>query len=134
MKSWEMRLSDLTKSEGAWLKLDPKERQGWLHVALQNNRNRKGDRKNIIVDGKLIDDRNSFYCAFGEAVNGPGGYFGRCLDGVNDCLRGVHFGPAPQSLTWTSSNISKSNMHDFDEFISILTDVFESNDSKLIIE
>jgi hypothetical protein len=29
-----------------------------------------------------------FWLVMGEAVNGPGGYFGRNLDGFNDCLGG----------------------------------------------
>ena len=31
---------------------------------------------------------NDFYREIGSAVNGPGGYFGRNLDALADCLRG----------------------------------------------
>lgn len=41
-----------------------------------------------------------FYCAMGEAVNGPGGYFGATLDGLHDCLRGGSGITAPFDLVW----------------------------------
>src|SRR6266496_2594806 len=40
------------------------------------------------IDGERIQDTDGFYTMVGEAVNGPGGYFGRGLDSLNDCLRG----------------------------------------------
>ncbi|MGC4047119.1 MAG: barstar family protein [Armatimonas sp.] len=48
------------------------------------------DRKaaTILLDGSCISDIPTFYIALGEAVNGPGGYFGGNLDALNDCLRG----------------------------------------------
>lgn len=47
-----------------------------------------------------VTDRPSLFLALGEAVNGPGGYFGGCVDALADCLRG-HFGyTAPATLLW----------------------------------
>lgn len=46
------------------------------------------------VDGAHVSDITSYCCALGEAVNGPGGYFGWNLDALADCLRGG-FGAAP---------------------------------------
>jgi RNAse (barnase) inhibitor barstar len=40
------------------------------------------------VDGTRIGSLEDFWLVMGEAVNGPGGYFGRNLDAFNDCLRG----------------------------------------------
>ncbi len=40
------------------------------------------------VDGSRIGSLEDFWLVMGEAVNGPGGYFGRNLDAFNDCLRG----------------------------------------------
>lgn len=40
------------------------------------------------VDGRRIESLEDFWLVMGEAVNGPGGYFGRNLDAFNDCLRG----------------------------------------------
>ncbi len=64
-----------------------------LRVVRENWFDRSGrlpDRCGIIVNlaGEQIDDIPSFYLALGEAVNGVGGYFGACLDSLDDCLCG----------------------------------------------
>ncbi|MFB8026204.1 barstar family protein [Streptomyces sp. NPDC056465] len=41
-----------------------------------------------VLDGSGITGLDSFWDAIGEAVNGPGGYFGRGLDAFADCLGG----------------------------------------------
>ncbi|MFJ8859179.1 barstar family protein [Streptomyces sp. NPDC102451] len=41
-----------------------------------------------VIDGSRITGLDSFWDAIGEAVNGPGGYFGRNLDAFADCLGG----------------------------------------------
>ncbi|MFI9275172.1 barstar family protein [Kitasatospora sp. NPDC052896] len=52
------------------------------------------------LDGSRVADRGGLYAALGEAVNGPGGYYGRNLDALADCLRGG-FGPEPPfTLVW----------------------------------
>jgi hypothetical protein len=40
------------------------------------------------IDGCRIKSLDDFWLVMGEAVNGPGGYFGKNLDAFNDCLRG----------------------------------------------
>jgi RNAse (barnase) inhibitor barstar len=40
------------------------------------------------VRGERIASLEDFYREIGEAINGPGGYFGRNLDAFNDCLAG----------------------------------------------
>ncbi|MFE9724115.1 barstar family protein [Streptomyces sp. NPDC005794] len=41
-----------------------------------------------VIDGSGITGLDGFWDAIGEAVNGPGGYFGRSLDAFADCLGG----------------------------------------------
>jgi RNAse (barnase) inhibitor barstar len=41
-----------------------------------------------VVDGSRIECLEDFWVVMGEAVNGPGGYFGKNLDALHDCLRG----------------------------------------------
>ncbi|MFI1676419.1 MULTISPECIES: barstar family protein [unclassified Streptomyces] len=41
-----------------------------------------------VLDGRRIHTLEDFWLVMGEAVNGPGGYFGRNLDAFNDCLAG----------------------------------------------
>jgi RNAse (barnase) inhibitor barstar len=41
-----------------------------------------------VLDGTRTETLEDFYSVVGEAVNGPGGYFGRNLDAFGDCLSG----------------------------------------------
>jgi RNAse (barnase) inhibitor barstar len=41
-----------------------------------------------VIEGAEVTGLDSFWKAVGEAVNGPGGYFGRNLDALADCLSG----------------------------------------------
>ena len=41
-----------------------------------------------VLDGSQITTLEDFWRVVGEAVNGPGGYFGRNLDAFNDCIGG----------------------------------------------
>jgi len=40
------------------------------------------------LDGSAINSPDDLYRLLGEAVNGPGSYFGANLDSLNDCLGG----------------------------------------------
>ncbi|MEV4685658.1 barstar family protein [Streptomyces kurssanovii] len=42
----------------------------------------------FVIEGAEVTGLDSFWKAVGEAVNGPGGYFGRNLDALADCLSG----------------------------------------------
>jgi RNAse (barnase) inhibitor barstar len=59
----------------------------------------------VHLDGTWINDVPSFYLSLGEAINGPYGYFGACLDSLSDCLCGS-FGVRPP-LTIYLSNFDK---------------------------
>ncbi|MEV0010118.1 barstar family protein [Streptomyces sp. NPDC051840] len=41
-----------------------------------------------VIDGSRVTGLDRFWDVVGEAVNGPGGYFGRGLDAFADCLSG----------------------------------------------
>ncbi len=62
------------------------------------------------IDGERIQDTDDFYTIIGESVNGPGGYFGRGLDSLNDCLRGGFGTPDDRafSFVWTNSQSSRA--------------------------
>src|ERR1700737_1985099 len=47
-----------------------------------------GPMKTYEIAGDNIRSLEDFYIVIGEAVNGPGGYFGSNLDALSDCLRG----------------------------------------------
>ncbi|MFE5012059.1 barstar family protein [Streptomyces sp. NPDC056696] len=62
------------------------------------------------LDVRYIVDEDSFYCAIGEAINGPGGYFGWNLDALDDCLRGGWGATAPFTLHWGFSAQAKARL------------------------
>jgi RNAse (barnase) inhibitor barstar len=61
------------------------------------------------IDGRKIKSANDFYREIGRAVNGPGGYFGRNLDALADCLRGGFGTPEnrPYEFEWQHSALSR---------------------------
>ncbi|NQX71681.1 barstar family protein [Paenibacillus alba] len=76
-----------------WVTLTQKQRRGWLEVvrihSLYNKYKEKSVEDNhFYVDMTNVVDMISFYCALGEAMNGPGGYYGFNLDSLEDCFCG----------------------------------------------
>ncbi|MFG2987386.1 barstar family protein [Streptomyces sp. NPDC048258] len=62
------------------------------------------------MDGQQVVDEDSFYCALGEAVNGPGGYFGWYLSALDGCLRGRWGVAPPFTLEWHHSEVARSRL------------------------
>ncbi|MGW1515174.1 barstar family protein [Streptomyces sp. NPDC002287] len=84
-----------------WARFGPTGRALWLEPALYHRRG--PDRPcggTYHLDGRHVTDYEGFFCALGEAVNGPGGYFGRCLNGVSDALGGGFGSDGPFTLVW----------------------------------
>ncbi|MFW5417739.1 barstar family protein [Nocardiopsis sp. CNT-189] len=46
-----------------------------------------------VIEGREVTSLERFWEVIGEAVNGPGGYFGSNLDAFADCLRGGYGTP-----------------------------------------
>ncbi len=61
------------------------------------------------LPGEQIHTLEDFYRIIGEAINGPGGYFGAGLDSFNDCLAGG-FGTPDDGfiLRWQHSDESRA--------------------------
>lgn len=66
----------------------------------------------VILEGSLIEDVPSFYCALGEAVNGPGGYFGQHTIALYDALHGGFGLDAPATIRWRDSKASRLILDD----------------------
>jgi RNAse (barnase) inhibitor barstar len=64
------------------------------------------------IDGRKIKSPSDFYREIGAAVNGPGGYFGRNLDALADCLRGGFGTPEqlPYEFEWQHSAQSQRSL------------------------
>ena len=75
---------------GLWRGLDEAGLHAWLEDACRRFFDRgvpQAAREAVTIDGEHFDDRLGFYCAMGEAVSGPGGYFGRSLASFDDGMR-----------------------------------------------
>jgi RNAse (barnase) inhibitor barstar len=106
----------LKKNE--WPTLPASHQNAWLHV-VQNSWFSSGHRAarygtNGVagVDGAMITSKPGFYCALGEAVNGPAGYFGSNLDALADCLSSEAEDPEapPLKILWTNFRASQSSL------------------------
>ncbi|MFJ4776553.1 barstar family protein [Streptomyces sp. NPDC088762] len=101
---WERWLTGPPRTPGGWVDLDTRQRWAWLdHVRERACLRTLHDRPSghaYELDGRHMTDVPGLYLALGEAVNGPGGYFGGCLDALVDCLRGDFGYTAPSTLLW----------------------------------
>ena len=84
------------------------------------------------IDGRKIKSTKDFYREVGFAVNGPGGYFGRNLDALADCLRGGFGTPEDRSyeFEWEHSALSRRYLKDVQRgqlsFFESVRDVFDN--------
>ncbi|CUU50368.1 barstar family protein [Clostridium beijerinckii] len=105
---WETKFSI---NKGEWVGLSEEKRRKWLKIV----RSERFEREVIVVDrtnetyyldGTNITDYSSFFCAIGEAINGPGGYFGFDIMSLRDCLCGGFGAKVPFTLVWNNVKIS----------------------------
>ncbi|MFJ9806548.1 barstar family protein [Streptomyces wuyuanensis] len=103
---WRRWASGRPLANGEWARYPVESHDSWLHV-VQNSwfetghaAKRYGVGDICVLDGREILGESSFYCALGESVNGPGGYFGSTLDGLADCLASSRNDSAPFELVW----------------------------------
>lgn len=83
------------------------------------------------IDGRKIKSPSDFYREIGSAVNGTGGYFGRNLDALADCLRGGFGTPEkrPYEFEWQYSALSHRYLteviHEKQSLFEAIQDVFK---------
>ncbi|MFJ4713887.1 hypothetical protein [Streptomyces sp. NPDC088785] len=113
---WERWFSGPPGDVNAWAALDTRRRGVW-HELVRDRACRRSHRDRspghaYELDGRFITDEPALYLALGEAVNGPGGYFGGCLAALDDCLGGAfgYTGPAP--LLWRDAAVARAHLSD----------------------
>ncbi|MGW1956960.1 barstar family protein [Streptomyces sp. NPDC001920] len=111
---WERGLAGPPDAPGEWTGLDTRQREAWLDLVRERgcrlrHRGRPAGQA-YELDGRYITDEPALHLALGEAVNGPGGYFGGCLDAVADCLRGGFGHTAPASLLWRDAATAREHL------------------------
>jgi RNAse (barnase) inhibitor barstar len=95
-----------------WAGYDRELRHHWAGVALAHGSGGPdrpaGTRYDL--DGRFVTDIEGFYCAIGEAINGPSGYFGWNLDALDDCFSGGFGARAPFRLVWHDSAVAREHL------------------------
>ncbi|GHG23953.1 barstar family protein [Streptomyces zaomyceticus] len=111
---WERWLAGPPDEAGAWAGLDTRRRGAWHDLVRERAcRRRSGDRPAgtaYELDGRFVTDEPGLWLALGEAVNGPGGYFGGCFQALHDCLGGDFGFTAPSTLTWRNSEVARAHL------------------------
>ncbi|MEU6847368.1 barstar family protein [Streptomyces sp. NPDC046716] len=111
---WARWLGGPPDTLNAWAGLDTRRRGAWHDLVRergcrQSHRVRPA-RRTYRLDGRYVTDEPALYLALGEAVNGPGGYFGGCLAALDDCLRGTFGYTAPATLIWQDSATARTHL------------------------
>ncbi|MFJ5926804.1 barstar family protein [Kitasatospora sp. NPDC092948] len=123
---WPRWASGEPIERGEWRTCPPDEYDSWLHVvqhawfASGHQAIRYGDEPEPVVDGAEMVNIAGFYCALGEAVNGPGGYFGSNPSALEDCLTNRMPDQPPLRLIWRNFRDSEQSI-DRDELGYVLS-------------
>lgn len=111
---WERWLAGPPDAVNAWADLDTRRRGAW-HVLVRErgcrlSHDARPGGHTYELDGRHVTDEPGLYLALGEAVNGPGGYFGGCLAALDDCLGGTFGYTAPATLVWRDAAIARQHL------------------------
>ncbi|MCX4981428.1 barstar family protein [Streptomyces sp. NBC_00572] len=111
---WERWLAGPPTTPGAWAGLDTRRRGAWHDLVRERACRRTHEDRPAgtayTLDGRHVTDEPSLWLALGEAVNGPGGYFGGCLQALHDCQGGGFGFTAPSTLTWRNSDVARAHL------------------------
>ncbi|PJI84908.1 barstar family protein [Luteimicrobium subarcticum] len=113
---WRQWAGERPRRRGEWLGYPVEAHSSWLHVVQsawaeeEDPRAAQDEPVGGVLDGRRVVGEDSFFCEIGEAVNGPGGYFGSNLDALEDCLVAPAGGSTPRSLLWEHSDASRDHL------------------------
>jgi hypothetical protein len=116
LELWEHWRKGVPIQKNSWATLSFNERRAWLDIvrlyhchSCQHIQDAPPG-STFELDGTYIVDYPSFFCAMGEAINGPGGYFGTDLNSLNDCRCGGFGTGFPFTLRWHQSYVARSQL------------------------
>lgn len=125
---WPRWASGIALEKGEWCRGPVSYQSAWLHVvqnswfASNRRATRYGPNEVAYLEGAQISTKPGFFCALGEAVNGPGGYFGSNLDAVADCISSSVSDGFPPKVIWGNFQASQEFLdHTFvDSFVGVM--------------
>ncbi|MFY1652528.1 barstar family protein [Solwaraspora sp. WMMB762] len=110
---WALWRSGRPTERGHWVRYDRPLRHQWTVTTFAHHRYDAADKPagtTYELDGRNVTDVEGFYCALGEAINGPGGYFGSNADALHDCARGGWGAAVPFKLVWRHSAVAQERL------------------------
>jgi Barstar (barnase inhibitor) len=125
---WRRWVGPKPLQSGEWRRLSGRAHSSWLHV-VQNAWGTAGreigrelPRNQYTLAGQGLTSIDSLFCELGECINGPGGYFGASLSGLNDCL--LHSGTDRFRIIWRNHHDSLSSLGErvFGNVVRLLQD------------
>ncbi|WP_081982360.1 barstar family protein [Streptacidiphilus albus] len=126
---WQRWASGVDLLQGEWFDRPTGDLESWLHV-VQNSwfaSRRRAARyltgEVVYLDGLKMVAKPGFYCALGEAMNGPGGYFGSNLDALADCLSSEGGQELPLRIEWRSFDASNDALGH--AFVNSILDIMQ---------
>ncbi|MFK0292445.1 barstar family protein [Streptomyces sp. NPDC090442] len=134
---WERWQAGAPDALGDWVGLDTRRRWAWLDLVrgrgCRRTRHGQPAGRAYAFDGRHLTDEPGLYLALGEAVNGPGGYFGGCLAALDDCLAGGFGYHPPATLLWRNAATARAHLsqtltpagHPYDLFADVLAALAE---------
>ncbi|WP_346535788.1 barstar family protein [Micromonospora sp. DPT] len=111
---WDLWRAGRPTEPGLWAGYDRDLRHQWSGAALAHHRHDRPDNPAGSIyhlDGRDITDVEGFYCAIGEAINGPGGYFGWNADALHDCVTGGWGAARPFRLVWHGAGVARTHLN-----------------------
>jgi RNAse (barnase) inhibitor barstar len=123
---WDLWRAGRPTELGLWAEYARELRHQWSGAALAHHPSDQLDKPagtTYRLAGRNITDEEGFYCAIGEAVNGPGGYFGWNADALHDCVSGGWGATWPFRLVWHDVNVARTHARGaFDQLFRLLTE------------
>ncbi|MGW4982014.1 barstar family protein [Streptomyces mirabilis] len=134
-EAWDVWWRERQSEPNSWARCSSQGREFWFDRAREAANPYGPDPEpgsTYHLDGRHVTDAPAFHCALGEAVNGPGGYFGHDLSAVADCLRGGYGAEPPFTLVWHDADVARTCLGvtpyrdrrppTFEELLTFLTD------------
>ncbi|MEU7824919.1 hypothetical protein [Catellatospora sp. NPDC049133] len=110
---WDMWRAEGPAEPNQWATLDRSHRYLWVRAAAVHRDHGPDKPADTVyhLDGRHVTDYDAFYCAIGEAVNGPGGWFGGDLFWLHDVAAGGGGGATPGfRLIWHDSEVARTHL------------------------
>ncbi|WP_017598872.1 barstar family protein, partial [Nocardiopsis lucentensis] len=114
---WDLWREGVPTSPNQWTAFSTEGRNAWLRLALHLYFTRADaplprSGGEYHLDGRSVTDVPGLHCALGEALNGPGGYYGWGMDAMCDCLSGGFAVEPPFRLVWHDARASRRALAD----------------------